>query len=394
MRLYLILSIILGIDISALLYETHELSIGYSEITLLHSHFSAVQFLVNLSLHIFGNNNFALRVPMIMLYVGSVILMFIFSKNYLKRDSDRLWLIGIFVLLPGVMSAAIVVNNAGFVIFGLLLYLILYNKNVVFKYLLLPILLVCAQSFMLLFLGLFVYAIRIKDKKFAIFNLLLFTLSLYMYRFNVGGLPKGHFLDTLAVYSAIFTPFIFIYIFYVLYRRYITSKTDIVWYLASTAFIVSLMLSFRQKLQLEMFAPYLIIALPLAAETFFTSYRVRLPQFRKRYNILFIITFIFLLVNAQAVVFNKYLYLFLKNPKENFAYNMQIADNLATKLKTLNIHCVNANNHKIQARLKFYGISYCPGIYLTKFKQKNSYKVTISYISKPVYIRYVTKLHN
>ena len=392
MRNYLLLSLILGIDISVLVYETSQLSISYSEITLLHSHFSAVKFLVNLSLHFFGQNNFALRLPMIMLHVASVILMYIFSASYVKRDSDRLWIVAIFVLLPGVMSAAIVVNNAGFVIFGLLLYLVLYKKHILFKYLFLPVLLFCDQSFMLLFLGLFIYSVKIKDKRFAVFNLLMFVVSFYMYSFNVGGLPKGHFLDTLAVYSAIFTPFAFIYIFYTLYRRYITSNEDIVWYLASTAFIVSLVLSFRQRIQLEMFAPYLIIALPLAANTFFTSYRVRLPQFRKRYNILFIVTFIFLLLNAQAVVFNKYLYLFLKNPKENFAYNMQIANNLALKLKSLNIHCINANNHKMQSRLMFYGIGYCSNIYLSKFKSKNGQKVTISYINKPIYTRYVTRI--
>ncbi len=393
MKKYIILSLILGVDVAVLLYEVSQLSIGYSEIELLHAHFSMIKFLVNLSLHIFGKNDFALRFPMILLHVFSVLLLFNLLAQYLKKDSDRLWIIAIFILLPGVMSSAIVVNSAGFVIFGLLLYLNLYKKNIYFKYLLLPLLLFCDQSFMLLFISLSFYGLNKRDKNFALYNLLLFCISLYLYGFDTTGLPKGHFLDTLAIYSAIFTPLIFIYIFYTLYRRYITSQRDILWYLASISFILSLLISFRQRLHVEIFAPYLIVSLPIVAQTFLSSYRVRLPQFRIRYKIIFFTSLIFLLINAPIIVFNKYLYLFLRNPRENFAYNMQITKDLANKLKNLNISCIDAHNHQMQVRLTFYNINYCSNISLTKKRYKNSKSVTISYITKPVYIRYVTKLN-
>jgi hypothetical protein len=393
MRAALLLSLFLGIDVSILLYETSQLSVAYSELQLLGGNFSAVKFLVNTSLAFFGKNDYALRVPMILLHVMNVLLFYRLSTKYLKRENDVLWVTAIFILLPGVMSSAIVVNGAGFVIFGLLLYLNLYDKSPYFKYLLPIILLFCERSFMFLYAGLFFYAVSQKEKRFAAFSAALFVLSLYVYGFDTQGLPKGHFLDTLAVYAAIFTPIVFVYIFYILYRRYITSKEDILWYLAATAFLLSLLLSFRQKLHLERFAPYLIIALPIAAQTFFTSYRVRLRQFRTRYKILFFTAFAFLLLNATAVVFNKYLYRFVKNPKEQFAYNMQIAKDLAYKLHTMHILCAKIENHEMQARLRFYNISSCESVLLTKTYRKHAQKVTISYKDKPVYSIYVTKIN-
>ena len=61
---------------------------------------------------------------------------------------------------------------------------------------------------------------------FLIFNISLLAISVYLYGFNSHGLPKGHFLDALGLYATIFTPIIFIYIFYVLYKRFLTKKSE------------------------------------------------------------------------------------------------------------------------------------------------------------------------
>ena len=192
------------------------------------------------------------------------------------------------------------------------------------------------------------------------------------------------------MYAAIFTPIIFIFIFYALYRRYLVGKTDFIWYISSSTLIFSLLLSLRQKIQLEYFAPYLMIALPQVAQTFIHSYRIRLPRFRKRYKLIFGISLFLLSVNYFVVIFNKELYLHMDNPKKHFVYESHIAQELAKELHKRNINCVKTNS-EMQLRLKFYGIENCQENILTEDDFTNN--VTISYKLKTLYRANVTKIN-
>ena len=192
----------------------------------------------------------------------------------------------------------------------------------------------------------------------------------------------------------IFTPIIFIYLFYVLYRRYLTKDIDILWFISTVVFVFSLLLSFRQRVNVEYFAPYLMLALPLVAQTFEHSYRVRLSQFRKKYRLVFVISLALLFVNSSVVFFNKYLYYIVEKPKKHFSYKMHVAKELATELKARDINCISSNK-KMTQRLEFYGVTKCNKYILQKnaLDYKNSDSVTISYKNRLVYSAIVTKLN-
>ncbi len=396
MRHKLILFLILGIDVFVLFFETSRISIASSEASLLYGDLSFLQLLVKASLALFGQNDFGLRFPFIVMHIASAFLIYDISKRYLNSERNRLWLVLTFVLLPGVVSAAIMVNDAGFIIFGLLLYLYMEERAPkFFVNLLLLVYALVDVGFVYLFLALAFYHLFYQEKKELIYNLGLFILSSFLYGFDIYGFPRGHFLDTIGVYSAIFTPIIFIYLFYVLYRRYLTDKCDKLWYIAATALLFSLLISFRQRVDIEHFAPYLIVALPLAAQTFASSYKVRLKEHRKGYRVIFVLSFMLLIFNTLLVFFNKELYLFLDDPKKNFAYNMHIAKELAQRLKMQDYSCVSTDT-KMQKRLRFYGIDKCTQnrldtISLQSTKQES---VTIRYKNKILYRATVTKLNN
>ncbi|OIP56795.1 MAG: hypothetical protein AUK54_01310 [Helicobacteraceae bacterium CG2_30_36_10] len=395
MKYRIILFLILGVDAFVLFLQTSELSISYDEATLLYGEFSFLQLVVKASLSIFGTNDFALRVPMITLHISSAILLYIVSKKYIQREENRLWLILVFVLLPGVISSALLVDGAGLVIFGLLLFVYIYeNYSKKYHYMWLALLTLLDGGFMYLFFSLTVFALYTKQKYFFLFNIVLFSISMYLYGINTEGLPKGHFLDSIGMNAAIFTPIIFIYLSYVLYKRYLTNQIDIVWFISSLTLIVSLVLSFRQRIHIENFAPYLILALPLGAQTFYSSYRVRLKMFRTKYKLIFIISLVFLFINSFVVICNKELYLLLDNPKTHFAYKMHIAKELATQLRKRKIYCVNSKG-EMQKRLKFYAISECENNILIENSIKNieNSNVTISYKNVPIYNAYVTKIN-
>lgn len=386
------------IDAFVLFLLTSEISISYNEALLLNNqNVSILQFLINTSIYLLGKNDFALRLPMIMMHLVSLFLLYEISKHYLSRKRDRIWLVMFYILLPGVISSALVVNSAGLVIVTLLLLIYLHDKisDLMLLLITLPLLFVDI-SFVSLYLGLGLYYFHNNKKSYSFVSLLTFFYAAYYYRPEVYGVPKGHFLDTIGIYSTIFTPIIFIFIFYTLYRRFLTDNKDLIFYLSSVALIISLLLSFRQRISVEHFAPYLIVALPLAAQTFSTSYRVRLKMFRKRYKAIFILSIVLLLLNSLVVLFNKELYMIIDNPKKHFAYKSHIAKELSLELKKKGIYCVQTDE-EMALRLEFYGINYCSQNILhdnsTHLIQKVD-NVTISYNTIEVYSGYVTKLNN
>ena len=391
-----ILFLILGIDALMLLSQVSHLSISYDEATLLYGNTSFLQLIIRSSIALFGQNDFALRVPMILLHLASAQLLYIISYAYIPKARNRIWIVLIFILLPGVMSSAIVVNSAGVIIFGLLLFMLIYQKlNHNYLYFYLAILSFLEADFIYLFLSLAMYSIHTKDKKLFLISILLSSISLYIFGLEKYGMPSGHFLDIMAIYSAVLTPIIFIYLFYVLYRKFLVKEMDVLWFIASVPLLFSLILSFRQHIGIEHFAPYLIVSLPIGAKMFYSSYRVRLKIFRYNYRNIFTISLLLLVVNSFVVLFNKEIYIFIENPKEHFAYKMYVAKELADTLKEDGIRCIKSDKH-MSKRLKFYGVSSCD-TYILKEENLNTHKVvnvTVSYKNRVVYMANVTNINN
>ena len=393
MRERIILFLLLGIDALILFAETAGLSISYREAEQLFSSTSLLHYIVTASVSLLGSNDFALRLPMIGMHLISVVLLYSISGRYLKYDRDRVWLAFIYMLLPGINSAALLVDNSGLVIMLLLLYVYLQERFHVSSYIVLACALFIDVSFAFLYLGILFYAIRENKRGLLLLSVLLFGLSMYIHGFDTGGHPKGHFLDTLGIYTVIFSPIVFLYLFYVLYRRFIVKQFDLVWYLATTALVFSLLLSFRQRIDVQMFAPYLILAMPLAAQSFFHSYRVRLKMFRKTYRMLFTVSFVILVLNALVVFFNKEIYRFIDPDQTHFAHRQHVAKELAFALREAGVECVETPDERMQLRLRFYGISECRENILSMNASDGALPVTIRYSGALIYQAYVSKLH-
>ena len=392
MRERIILFLILGFDAIVLLYEVSTLSITAPEADGLFYGNSFIHYLTQFSVTAFGHNDYALRIPMIFFHLMSVVLLYQVSKPYVKRNSDRLWLVFVYILLPGVMSAALLVNSAGIMIFALFLLLYLYQIKSPLIPLVLLLFLAIDGASALLYFALFVYAFNKNNKFYMVFTFILFFIAYYFYGFDTMGRPSGHFLDTLGLYATIFSPVVFVFLIYVLYRKMISKEYDITLYVSGVVFVLSLLLSFRQQIHIEHFAPYLMLLLPLAAQTFFSSYRVRLRTFRGRYRAMLAVGFAILAVHFFLLLFNKGLYLFLDDPHKHFAYKTHIVKELAVDLKSNNIDCVSAESQHLQNRLKFYGIDECPDRVLYEVPIDINSDVTIRYVGQIVAAYNVTKL--
>ena len=391
---------LLALVVFILLFVANTLSISYKEALNVFVNTSILSYITKVSLYLFGQNDIALRIPFIILYIFSVLLMYKITDNYFKYKSDRLISIIIFMFLPGILSASLLVNSAILVTFSTLLYLYYYKVTNKHSYILLFIFLFIDNSFAILFLALFFYSLKdiksiedIKNKKNILIwiSLLLFILSIFIYGFATDGKPRGFFLDTFAIYATIFSPLLFVYFFYSIYRAAFKEKEkSLIWYISTTALFVSLLFSLRQRVYIEDFAPYVLISLPFMLKIFFHSYRIRLKEFRKNHNIAISLVLFMLAINVILTFINKPLYLILPNPKKHFVYKYHFIKELAQELKKNDINFVSSDDKQLLLRLKFYGILQGNKYFisLNEFVEHKK-RIKISYYNRDLYKVYI-----
>ncbi|EAJ8140511.1 hypothetical protein BHT79_07795 [Campylobacter coli] len=376
---YKLIILLLAFDLLALLYGISTLSISVDEAKIyfeekgsfLFFNHSLLYYLTHFGTFIFGQNDFGLRIPILFFHFLSCILLYILALKYTKTHFDSFLSLLLFVLLPGTVASALLVNEASIVIFLTLAIICAYEyeKKWIF-YPLLILALFVDKSFNILFLTFFFFGIYKRNSFLLTLALVLFGLSISFYGFDTGGRPRGYFLDTLGIFAACFSPLVFIYFFYVVYRLTFKEQKSLLWFLMSVTFIFCSLLSLRQKLYLEDFLPFCVICTPLLIKTLMASYRVRLPQFRLRYKIFIECSIIFLLFCYFVIIGNQILYYFVSDPKYNFANNYHLAKELSKELKKQEIFKLRVGT-SLQPRLKFYDIEDSNTFYLKSIKNKD-----------------------
>ena len=345
------------IDFVFLLYAANSLSISYNEAEIFFQKHSLLGYILKLSAHFFGQNDLAVRGVMIFFHIASVVLMYKVSKFYIKLEFDRIIAVLLFVLLPGTLASALIINNAGICITLALLCIYLFHikKKILFS-LFFCLAFFIDGDFLIFYAGFFIFALYKRKPPLAWLSAILFLLTLYFFGFETNGRPSGHFIDTFGIFAAVFSPFVFIFFVYTIYRIWVKEKKDLLWFIAICSFCFCMIVSVRQRLELEQFLPFCVIATPLMVRVFFNSYRVRLPKFRKGHKICTSLVMLFLVFNWSAIIFNQIFYLFLSDPTKHLTYKFDVAKELAEKLKEAGVQDIATEDTRLALRLKFYGI--------------------------------------
>ena len=345
------------IDFVFLLYAVNSLSISYNEAEIFFQKHSLLGYILKLSAHFFGQNDLAVRGVMIFFHIASVVLMYKVSKFYIKLEFDRIVAVLLFVLLPGTLASALIINNAGICITLALLCIYLFHikKKILFS-LFFCLAFFIDGDFLIFYAGFFIFALYKRKPPLAWLSAILFLLTLYFFGFETNGRPSGHFIDTFGIFAAVFSPFVFIFFVYTIYRIWVKEKKDLLWFIAICSFCFCMIVSVRQRLELEQFLPFCVIATPLMVRVFFNSYRVRLPKFRKGHKICTSLVMLFLIFNWSAIIFNQIFYLFLSDPTKHLTYKFDVAKELADKLKEAGVQDIATEDTRLALRLKFYGI--------------------------------------
>ena len=151
-KIYFYLCVLLIVDFLILLWVGKNLSISYDEASHFFEPLDFGGFLSNLRVFLFGQTDIGLRILFLLLHLCNAVLMFLFAKGFLKRPSDALFCVLVFLLLTGGNAAAILVSYSGIIIFLTLLLCFLYQQTIKIPYWLLLIMAFVDKSFAWVFL--------------------------------------------------------------------------------------------------------------------------------------------------------------------------------------------------------------------------------------------------
>lgn len=327
-------------------------------------YFYAENDLVSLLMHVgdsLFHNLFGLRA--IFLFSGfiSVWLLYEYSRRYFAKREDAYLATFIFMLLPGILTGTTLANIAILALPLVLLFVLFYEKNYLLP---LPFIMLALffihEASILFFVALLIYGLIHKDKKLAWLSGTFILAFIYMAKgIEIGGRPSGHFVEIFGLYAAVFSPLVFFYFFYVMYRIFLREKKTLLWYISFTALIFSLLLSIRQRVSITDFTPYVLIAVPLMLTLYNNSLRVRLPEFQKRYIFGFNMVMITLVVSVLSMVFYHTIFYVSKNPTQLFSNKVYAPYFLAKELKTKGISCYDVTNERERYQLLYYNITPC-----------------------------------
>ena len=310
----------------------------------------------------------AFRLPFILFGLINVVLFYFMSKSYFKSEKDSYLATTIFALLPGVITSSVLVNIGVIVVTLVLLFLIVYErKNLYLEIIIMVLLLLVHDASIIFFIAIALYSALQKDRALLIASIILAVASLFISNgLKIEGRPSGEFMELFGLYMALFSPFVFIYFFYALYRIWLREEKDILWYISFTAFALSILLSLRQQVIMTDFAPYVIVAVVLMILVYHRTVEVRLPQFQKPYRLGFNFVIGSLILSALVILFHYSLFLLLEDKSKNFTYPFYRAYWQVQELKEIGQNCYTASNPKVQYQLKYYGIEECQDLDVPK----------------------------
>jgi hypothetical protein len=265
------------------------------------------------------------------------------------------------MFLPGILTATTLANEAIIVLPLVLYFVLMYERGSLwFLHFVMLALFFIHEASIIFFAALLLYGLVHKDKKLSIFSAAFIIAFIYLAKgIEIGGRPSGHFVEIFGLYATVFSPLLFLYFFYAMYRILLREKKTLLWYISFTALAFSLLLSIRQRVYITDFAPYVTIAIILMLDVFNHSVRVRLPEFQKRYKRAFYVVISFLGLSVSIIIFHQMFFYILTDPSKHFAKRIYEPYFLAEKLKSEGITCYDGEYRRERYQLRYYNIYPC-----------------------------------
>jgi len=347
---------------SALLYLASTLPIGPNEATVYYTDQDILYTLTHFANGWFGNG-LDFRLPFVFFAFVNSILFFIMTRLYFTDIETSYLATAVFLLLPGIITSAILVNIAVVVMTLVLAFITFYEKKMLLlQAITMLLLLLIHGASIIFFVSVGIFALMERNRKLFILSSILGIVSLFYFNFNgleIGGKPQGEFMELFSLYVGLFSPLVFLYFFYALYRIWLREKKDILWYISFSSFIFSIILSLRQQVIMTDFAPYVIVSVVLMIVIYHQTLHVRLPQFQIWYRRGFYMVLSTLVMSAMVIFFHKSFFYILEDKSKHFAYRFYEPYWKVIELHEIEKNCYTVPSRKEQYQLKYHGIVSC-----------------------------------
>ncbi len=351
----------------AVVYSASVLPIGPHEATVYYTDTYILHYFTHFCNGWFGNG-LDFRFPFIFFGFLNIPLFFIMSRLYFNDKEESYLATMIFALLPGIVTSSILVNIAVLVMTLVLGFITFYEKKkLLWQGVVMILLLLTHDASVIFFIAVAIFSAFKRNTLLFALSIVLAGVSLFYFNgLDIGGKPKGEFLELFGLYIALFSPLVFIYFFYALYRIWLRERKDILWYISFSAFAFSILLSLRQQVIMTDFAPYVIVAVVLMVVTYQQTLNVRLPQFQKWYKRGFSLVILSLFVSSFVIFSHKSFFYFLDDKSKHFAYAFYEPYWKVLELNAIEKDCYTTKNPKVQYQLKYYGIDACTDLDVPK----------------------------
>lgn len=307
-----------------------------------------------------GVNFWTLRTPFYLFGILNIYLYYQLSKEYFLKQNDIYLSTFIFIILPGIITSMVLANISVIIISLVLIFLLSYKKDhLLIQLFMMTLILFIHESSIIFFISIFIYSIFEKKSFLIITSFIFLILSILMGGMEIGGRPMGHFIEIFGLYSAVFSPLVFIFFFYSIYRILIRESKDILWYLSFSSLVFSLILSIRQKIEITDFAPYVLISISLMLNIYLNSLRVRIGEHQKGYKLGFIFVITTLILSSSTIIFHKQLFYILEDKSKHFAYDIYEIYWVWEKVDRGIVSCYDTDENKKRYQLKYYQINSC-----------------------------------
>ncbi len=298
---------------------------------------------------------FFFRLPMLLFAFANAFLLVRVGKFYLKRANDDLLCLLIWLALPFNLAAAVILNEASLVIFTTLLAVLFYERKKPFYLALTLLAALFLTQALPLCLALFLFGLYARDNTTALIGL--FALLVSLYSADIASLvifKQSYLLQTLLVFALSFSPLVFFWFIYGIYRIGVQQKRRLLWFVAFCSFFICVFVSIRQKPNYAVFLAYSVLLVVMMTQTFLASYRIRLPIFRRFHRgVAWLLAFSLVLNLVFAFVLNPFLKAF--DPKLYTTF--YAVKPFAKELKNRGFTTL-CGSDKLAYQLSFYGITH------------------------------------
>ncbi len=305
-------------------------------------------------------NELGMRLFFLIFGFANAYLLYEITADFFTKREERLLALDFYLMLPGVIVSTVLANDAVIIAFLVLLFLYLHmrGKSILSLF---PLLLLAFVHWSALYFYMTLVLYGLFQKRREVFWVAAAAIMLYM-MLGVSmpePTPGNHFFEMLGIYATIFSPLLFVYLFYALYRTLLRGEKGLLWYISFGALIISLVLSLQERVKITDFSAYLMPGIIIAVHSYLGSLKVRLRHFQKGYRISFAIIVSSLILSSMTMLLHQPIYRIFGSKYYPLVASVYEPYDRAQKLKSNGEKCVEESRQKVLYQMRYYGLGKC-----------------------------------